>query len=75
VYGDYVGNLLKKFIENCLKLCGNDMIVYKVHCLIHLADDAKKYGALDKWTGLVVFLLKTLGALIRMVWKPGRPLW
>lgn len=72
MYSDYASMLLKNFVEHCSKLYGREMIVYNIHSLIHLADDATKFGALDRISS---FLFENfLGSLIRMVRKPGRPL-
>ena len=48
MYSDCASTLLKNFVEDCSKLCGREMIVYYVHSLIHSADDAKKFGALER---------------------------
>lgn len=48
------------------------MVVYNVHCLVHLSEDAKVYGSLDKISSFPYenFLAK----LKRMVRKPTFPL-
>lgn len=43
----YAKQLLVVFVENLKALYGKEMIVYNVHGLIHLADDAHKFGPLD----------------------------
>ncbi|KAJ8039656.1 hypothetical protein HOLleu_13728 [Holothuria leucospilota] len=37
---DYSEELLKLFVPDFSKLYGKEMVVYNVHCLLHLADDA-----------------------------------
>nr|XP_047141446.1 uncharacterized protein LOC124816339 [Hydra vulgaris] len=46
-YAGYAGQLLQYFVQTFEELYGRDQLVYNVHSLIHLADDAKHYGALD----------------------------
>jgi hypothetical protein len=48
--------------EICRAFFKSDMIMCNVHCLIHLTDDMKKYGALD---GISVFLIENfIGSLM-----------
>ena len=42
---DYAEKLLKCFVEGVSEHYGNEQLVYNVHSLIHLADDARKYGS------------------------------
>ena len=46
-YTDYAGQLLQYFVQIFSDIYGKDQIVYNVHSLIHLADDAKQFGVLD----------------------------
>jgi len=46
----YAKQLLVVFVDNMKALYGKDMISYNVHGLIHLADDAHKFGALDNFS-------------------------
>jgi len=46
-YADYAEHLLKYFVSCFCKLYGKNHLVYNVHSLIHLADDAKRHGTLD----------------------------
>lgn len=39
--------LLKKFVKGCHKLYGDEFVTYNVHCLIHLASDALRFGNLE----------------------------
>lgn len=69
---DYAQQLLVSFVEHFGKLYGQDMIVYNVHNLIHLADDARKYGCLDN---ISAFAFENyLGQMKKMIRKPSHPL-
>ncbi len=46
-YLDFAGQLLQYFVECFAKVYGKEHMVYNVHSLLHLIDDARKYGALD----------------------------
>lgn len=46
-YADYSESLLKYFVEQCMVLYGKEFIIYNVHSVIHIVDDAKAYGCLD----------------------------
>lgn len=47
VHADYAKSLLLTFVQNFAKVFGNQFIVYNVHNLVHIADDARVYGSLD----------------------------
>jgi hypothetical protein len=69
---DYAQNLLILFVKHFSDLYGADMVVYNVHNIIHLADDARKYGALDT---ISAFCFENfLGKLTKLVRKPNKPL-
>ena len=69
---NYAGELLKIFVKNFGELYGKENLVYNVHCLIHLADDAQKYGLLDCISS---FPFETyLGKLKKLIRKPSQPL-
>ncbi|XP_032404414.1 uncharacterized protein LOC116709852 [Xiphophorus hellerii] len=71
-YCGYAGKLLKCYVTNFAKLYGTEHLVYNTHCLIHLADDARKYGALDN---ISCFPFENyLGTLKRLVRRPQNPL-
>lgn len=46
-YSEYCDQLLKTFVKHFSQLYGNDTIVFNVHGLTHLANDAKNFGSLD----------------------------
>ena len=47
---DYANSLLVLFVKNFGNFYGNNMLVYNVHCLIHLAADVKRFGPLDSFS-------------------------
>lgn len=47
-YCDYAHDLLVLFVNHYSKLYGKDMVVYNIHGLVHLAQDVKLHGNLDK---------------------------
>jgi len=72
VYVDYADELLRLFVQHFAELYGSNMLVYNVHNVVHLADDARKYGALD---AVSAFPFENfLGKLIRLIRKPNKPL-
>jgi hypothetical protein len=71
-YCDYAKQLLTVCVSNMQVLYGEGMMVYNVHALIHLADDAQKFGALDNISSFPFEnALKSLKKLVR---KPAFPL-
>lgn len=46
-YCDYADALVKHFLSEFEHMYGADKLVYSVHNLTHLAEDVKRYGALD----------------------------
>lgn len=44
---DYAEELLHLFVQHFAELHGGNTAVYNVHNVVHMADDARKYGALD----------------------------
>lgn len=71
-YNAYAGELLRHFITNACKIYGDEFLVYNTHAMIHLPDDAKKYGSLNS---ISCFPFENfLGSLKRMLRKSNMPL-
>ena len=68
-YLDYAKQLLIVCVENMKVLYGTGMLVYNVHCLIHLADDVKNFGPLDNFSAFP--FENKLGTLKKLVRKPS----
>lgn len=69
---DYANSLLHSFVKHFALLYGEDQLVYNVHGLTHLAQDAKHFGNLD---GISSFPYKNyLQKLKGFVRKPSNPL-
>lgn len=47
IYRNYAHELLECFVDNARKLYGREFLVYNIHTLLHLADEANEYGSLD----------------------------
>jgi len=71
-YCDYANELLVKFVSDAQVLYGNDILVYNVHCLVHLVSDVKNLGCLDDFSAFV--FENKLGYLKKLVHKPQHPL-
>lgn len=70
-YLQYAADLLRYFVRLFGDIYGKDQLVYNVHSLIHLADDAKKYGTLDH---ISAFQFESyLGRLKKLVRRPQQP--
>ena len=70
-FADYAGQLLRYFIQTFGELYGKDQLVYNIHSLLHIVDDAKKYGPLDNCSS---FKYESyLGQLKKLVRKPQSP--
>lgn len=66
---DYADILLRLFVQDWSKLYGQDMVVYNVHGLIHLATESKKFGLLDSFSAFP--FESFLGRLKKLVRKPN----
>ncbi|KAG1713953.1 hypothetical protein GQR58_002021 [Nymphon striatum] len=72
IYADYAMSLLKDFVMHYGQIYGKDLIVYNVHGIIHLAEDVKRHGHLDKYSSFPYE--NHLQKLKKMVRKPKYPL-
>ncbi|XP_032796164.2 uncharacterized protein LOC116932512 [Daphnia magna] len=65
-YNKYAKDLLILFVEQCKSLYGDSFISYNFHCLIHLADDVIRFGALDRYSSFTFENnMKTVKAMVR----------
>jgi hypothetical protein len=71
-HADYAEKLMQQFVRDYRSVYGVDMVVYNVHCLLHIAQDARKFGHLDN---VSAFPFESyLGRLKRKVKRPFDPL-
>jgi hypothetical protein len=70
-YGDFAAKLLTYFVQSFGELYGKDQLVYSIHSLIHLHDDAKKFGMLDSCSAFKYE--NYLGCLKKLVRRPQAP--
>ena len=71
-YSAFAKGLMCTFVKNFAKLFGSQFVVYNVHSLIHLSEDAEIHGALDN---VSCFPFENyLHSLKRMVRRPNDPL-
>jgi hypothetical protein len=71
VCNDYAHELLKMFVEQSVTIYGPEFVVYNVHCLVHLAAEAKQRGCLDSFSAFPYENeLKTLKRLVRKAAVP-----
>ena len=68
-YCDYAKGLLITCVENMKVLYGKGMLVYNVHGLVHLADDAQLFGPLDNFSAFP--FENKLKSVKRLVRKPS----
>ena len=70
-YVDHAQQLLLYFVQSFSNLFGKEHVVYNVHSLIHLADDARQFGVLHKVSS---FKYESyLGQLKKLVRRPQQP--
>ena len=72
LYVDYADKLLKHFVVHGCKIYGPQFAVYNVHNLIHLCDDARRFGPLDNISSFP--FENFLGRLKKLVRSPHLPL-
>lgn len=49
-YLDFAQDSLEYFVQGFGEVYGEKFVVYNVHSMLHLADDARKYGVLDNFS-------------------------
>jgi hypothetical protein len=69
---DYAEQLLQQFVSEVPSIYGEGSLVYNVHNLVHLADDVRLMGVLDKFSSFPFENL--LGQMKRMLRSGNRPL-
>ena len=50
---DYAHQLLEYFVESERNLYGPEFLIYNVHSLLHLTDDSRTYGSLEKFSAFM----------------------
>ena len=69
-YCDYAEELLRTCVKKLAAIYGQDVLVYNVHTILHLAQDTRRYGALDN---VSCFPYENyLGRLKRLARKPNK---
>ena len=61
-YADYAFDLLRTFARNCRLIFGETFLVYNLHAILHLSEDAKRFGPL---TGVSSFPFESFNASFR----------
>ncbi len=71
-YCDYAERLLVNFVSDSATIYGASQLVYNVHSVIHLPQDCRKFGPLDK---ISAFPFENfLGQIKKMVRRPQNPI-
>ncbi len=68
----YANDLLIYFVQSFIRLFGNDVATYNVHCLIHLAEDVNYLGPLDSFSAFK--FENKLGKIKKLIRTPNKPL-
>nr|XP_047130481.1 uncharacterized protein LOC124810173 [Hydra vulgaris] len=71
-YASYAHSLLLLFVEHVSEVYGKEVITYNMHGLVHLSNDAKKFGPLDNISSFP--FENYLSQLKKLVRKPHMPL-
>lgn len=71
-YIEYAENLLRYFVESFCVLYGEEHVSHNIHNLLHIVDDVKLFGALDKFSAFD--FENFMQALKKMVRKSSKPL-
>ena len=69
---DYAEKLCIKFVKQFSKIYKNTSVVFNIHCLLHIVDDVRRFGALDS---ISAFPYETmLGKMKRRIRSSNKPL-
>ncbi len=71
-YVDYANSLLVIFVKHVASIYGKEFLTYNMHGLVHLAQDAKRFGPLDNFSSFP--FENFLAQLKQLVRKPHLPL-
>jgi hypothetical protein len=71
-YINYAHSLLVIFVTDWKKLYGHLSVVYNVHGLLHISEDARKYGPLDSFSAFKFEIF--LGKIKRKIRSPVKPM-
>ena len=71
-FNDDANRLLRSFVLSARKVYGTAFMSFNVHCLLHLSEDAKNFGALDNFSAFP--FENELQHIKKMVTKHDRPL-
>ncbi|XP_076301885.1 uncharacterized protein LOC143220006 [Lasioglossum baleicum] len=63
---------LELFVSTSEEFYGSSFLSYNVHCLLHLADDASRFGTLDSFSAFAYE--NTMSIFNRYIRTPGKPL-
>ncbi len=69
---NYAQKLLIMFVQHAPKLYGAEFVIYNVHSLIHIADDVRRFGALDAISSFPYE--NHLQSIKKIIRKPSSPL-
>lgn len=68
----YADSLLRYFVDQFKKIYGRVNMLYNIHGLIHLADDVRAFGSLDKFSAFK--FENKLGQIKKLIRKPSSSL-
>ena len=71
-YNSYVKEILQSFVKHFSEIYGSNMVVYNVHNVIHVADDALIHGSLENISSFP--FENFMGNILKLVKKPSQPL-
>ncbi|OXA51727.1 hypothetical protein Fcan01_13034 [Folsomia candida] len=71
-HNSYAKSLLVYFVQGFKSIYGEDRVSYNIHGLVHLTEDVKRFGILDKFSAFK--FENKLGSLRKLVRTPNLPL-